>query len=126
MKKILSSPQAPQTIGPYSQAICINNFLYISGQIPIDPQTNQVITQGIETETRQVLNNIQAILLEAKMNFENVIKTSIFMKNMDDFPTVNRVYAEYFKIGNYPARETIEVARLPKEVNIEISIIAHK
>ncbi|XOD68470.1 MAG: Rid family detoxifying hydrolase [Flavobacteriales bacterium AspAUS03] len=126
MKKILSSPQAPQTIGPYSQAVWINNFLYISGQIPIDPQTNQVITQGIEAETRQVLHNIQAILLEAKMNFENIIKTSIFIKNMDNLTTVNIIYSDYFKTVNYPARETIEVSRLPKEVNIEISIIAHK
>ncbi|XOD67045.1 MAG: RidA family protein [Flavobacteriales bacterium Tduv] len=126
MKKNLSTVQAPKAIGPYSQAVIVNNFLYISGQIPIDPKTQKVVTQDIESQTRQVMRNLQAILLEAGIDFENVIKTSIFIKNMDHFPIINRIYSEYFKAGNYPARETVEVARLPKDVKIEISLIAHK
>lgn len=125
MKKILSTSQSPQAIGPYSQAVLINDFLYVSGQIPVDPKTQKIVTQDIESQTLQVMQNLQAILIEAGMNFENVVKTSIFIKNMDHFPTINRIYAEYFKGGNYPARETVEVARLPKDVNIEISLIAH-
>lgn len=125
MKKILSTSQSPQAIGPYSQAVLINDFLYVSGQIPVDPKTQKIVTQDIESQTLQVMQNLQAILIEAGMNFENVVKTSIFIKNMDHFPTINRIYAEYFKAGNYPARETVEVARLPKDVNIEISLIAH-
>ena len=125
MKQYISTPNAPLAIGSYSQAVLANGILYISGQIPINPKTNEVIS-GIAEETHQVMKNLQAILSEAEMNFSHVVKTSIFLKNIEDFSIVNEIYASYFSIEKYPARETIQVANLPKNVNIEISMIAHQ
>lgn len=125
MGKPISSTNAPAAIGAYSQAILSNGILYISGQIPINPKTGEIIS-GIKEETQQVMENIQAILNEANMTFENVVKTSIFLKNMEDFLIVNEIYASFFKSGKYPARETLQVAALPKNVSIEISMIAHQ
>lgn len=125
MKKLISSNNAPSAIGPYSQAILANGILYISGQIPVVPQTGEIL-KGIEQETHQVMKNLSAILEEAGMSFSNVVKSQIFLKNMEDFPIVNEIYASYFSNNQYPARETIQVAELPKNVNIEISMIAHQ
>ena len=125
MKQYISTPNAPMAIGSYSQAILTDGILYISGQIPINPETNEVIS-GIAEETHQVMKNLQAILSEAEMNFSHVVKTSIFLKNMEDFSIVNEIYDSYFSIEKHPARETIQVANLPKNVNIEISMIAHQ
>ena len=125
VKQYISTPNAPLAIGSYSQAVLANGILYISGQIPINPETNEVIS-GIAEETHQVMKNLKAILSEAKMNFSHVVKTSIFLKNMEDFSIVNEIYDSYFSIEKHPARETIQVANLPKNVNIEISMIAHQ
>lgn len=125
MKKIYTTKNAPSPVGPYNQAISINGILYASGQIAIDPKTNNLVTDTIVDETHQVMKNINAILVEAGITFENVIKASIFIANMDDFTEINKVYASYFNEDTAPARECVEVARLPKNVNIEISIIAH-
>lgn len=125
MKKTISTPNAPAAIGPYSQAVWVNGTLYISGQIPDHPQTGELAT-GIEAETHQVMENLRAILTAAEMDFSNVVKTSIFLTDIENhFGIVNEIYASYFS-GHYPARETIEVAKLPKNVSIEISMIAHK
>jgi len=121
-KKIISTTNAPSAIGPYSQAILVNGFLYTSGQICINPATNELVMTNIQDETHQVMKNLQALLTEAGMTFENVIKTSIFLQSMNDFQAVNEVYASYFK-SDFPARETVEVAKLPKGVNVEISMI---
>jgi len=125
MKKIYKTNNAPSPVGPYNQAVSVNGILYISGQIAIDPNSGNLITENITVETHQVFKNIQAILTEAGITFENVIKASIFIKNMDDFAEINKVYASYFNEDTAPARECVEVARLPKDVHIEISIIAH-
>ena len=125
MKKIINTSKAPQAIGPYSQAILINNTLYCSGQIGINPETNSLIKDNINNETRTVIKNLLAILKEADMTLENVVKTTIFLRNMRDYDIINSVYNEYFK-KNPPARETVEVSKLPKDMNIEISIIAVK
>lgn len=124
MKTILSTPHAPAVIGPYSQANMINGVLYISGQIPIYPETGE-LAQGIEQETHQVMKNLQAILNEAGLDFKNVVKATIFLKNMDDFAAMNEVYASYLNPEFYPARETVQVSCLPKNVSVEISMIAH-
>ena len=122
MKKIITTNKSPQAIGPYSQAILSNKTLYISGQIGLN--TNGVlINKNIEEETIQVLRNIEEILKAADMNFSNVVKTTIFLKNFNDYSAVNIIYAKYFK-NQLPAREAVEVSRLPKDVNIEISSIA--
>jgi 2-iminobutanoate/2-iminopropanoate deaminase len=125
MKKIIATKNAPDAIGPYSQAVMINGFLYTSGQVAIDPASGEFLMGTIEEETHQVMKNLQAVLTEAGLGFEHVVKTSIFIQDMDDFKAINEVYASYFK-GNYPARETVEVARLPKDANVEISMIALK
>jgi 2-iminobutanoate/2-iminopropanoate deaminase len=125
MKKIIRTDSAPAPIGPYSQAILINNTLYISGQIAIEPSSGELITINIIKETNQVMNNLMAILKEAGMDFGHVIKTTIFLKDMKDFPAVNETYGEFFT-GDFPARETVQVSRLPKDVNIEISVVAFK
>lgn len=125
MKQTISTPKAPTAIGPYSQAVLANGVLYISGQIPVDPKTGEVII-GIEAETHQVMKNLEAILQQANLNFSHVVKTSIFLKDMADFPIVNEIYASYLHPEQYPARETIQVVALPKNVNIEISMIAHQ
>lgn len=126
MKKIIATPNAPAPIGPYNQAVLSGNTLYISGQIPIDPDTGNLIEGDISKETEQSMENLKAILQEADMNFENVVKTSIFLKDMNQFSEVNKVYATYFNEETAPARETVEVANLPKFVNVEISMIAVK
>ena len=124
MKTKIFTPNAPEAIGPYSQAILSNETLYCSGQIALDKDGNLKNT-NIEDETVQIFKNINAILNEVNMTFENIVKSTIFLKNMDDFSTVNSIYAKYFK-SSPPARETVEVSRLPKNVNIEISVIAVK
>jgi len=123
MKKIITIKNAPEPVGPYSQAILQGDTLYSSGQIAIDPKTNYLILDSIEKETHQVMKNIEAILDAAKMNWDNVIKCSIFLSDMNNFSEINEIYASYFT-NNYPARETVEVACLPKNVNVEISFIA--
>ena len=125
MKKIISTSNAPAAIGPYSQANLINGVLYISGQIPVDPETGKLV-EGIEKETHQVMKNLKAILEEAGMSFKNVVKATIFLKNMDDFAVMNDIYASYLNSESYPARETVQVSCLPKNVDIEISMIAHQ
>ncbi|MDA0195986.1 MAG: RidA family protein [Bacteroidetes bacterium] len=123
MKKLINTTNAPQPIGPYSQAVIANDLLFISGQIAIDPSNGSLVTDNIEDETSQVLENIRAILLEAGLNFTNVVKCSIFVKDMADFSRINAVYGKYFTTDP-PARETVEVSGLPKNVNVEISCIA--
>ena len=124
-KTIINTRHAPAPIGPYSQAILVNNTLYASGQIAIDPATGDIIDKSIEEETHQVMKNIKAILDEANMSFDDIVKTSIFLSDMDFFSKVNDTYGKYFN-GDYPARETIAVKTLPKNVNVEISITAIK
>lgn len=124
MKKIINSKQAPAPIGPYNQAILKNGFLFTSGQIAINPSTGELVTDSIEEETRQVMTNLTAVLKEADMDFSHVIKATIFIANMEDFGKINEVYASYFNEETAPARETVEVANLPKYVNVEISVIA--
>lgn len=125
MKQIHNTTNAPSPVGPYNQAVSVNGILYASGQIAIHPKTGNLITDNIIDETHQVMKNIEAILTNTGATFENVIKASIFIKNMDDFGSINKVYASYFNETTAPARECVEVAKLPKDVNIEISIIAH-
>ncbi|NVK85125.1 MAG: RidA family protein [Cytophagia bacterium] len=122
-KKIIVSDQAPAPIGPYSQAVKAGNILFVSGQIPFDQVTGEMINENITEETHQVMKNLEAILSEAGMTFKNVVKCSIFIKDMNQFATINEAYGQYFK-ADPPARETVEVARLPKDVNVEISCIA--
>ncbi len=126
MKKIIFTTKAPAPIGPYNQAILVGNTLYTSGQIALDPVTMELVMDDIETETQQVMENMKAVLAAADMTFENVIKTSIFIINMADFSRINTIYATYFDEATAPARETVQVAGLPKNVNIEISMIAIK
>lgn len=126
MKKIINSKQAPDPVGPYNQAVLKNGFLFTSGQIAIDPKTGDLITSTIEEETKQVMANLKAVLKEAEMDFSHVIKASIFISDMEDFSKINTVYASYFEEKTAPARETVEVANLPKYVNVEISVIASK
>lgn len=123
-KKIIHTPNAPAPIGPYNQAVLINGTLYTSGQIAIDPNTGDLVQDSIEIETKQVMENMKAVLAAANMTFEHVVKTSIFISDMNNFSKINAVYSEYFNDDNAPARETVEVANLPKFVNVEISMIA--
>lgn len=125
MKKAISTTNAPAAIGPYSQANIANGILYISGQIPLNPESGKLV-EGIEKETHQVMKNLEAILIEAGMTFKNVVKATIFLKNMDDFAVMNDIYASYLDADYYPARETVQVSCLPKNVDIEISMIAHQ
>ena len=125
MKKVINTKNAPKAIGPYSQAILSGNTLYCSGQIAINPDTGNLVIENITTETNQVMKNILAVLKAADMNFENVVKCSIFMIDMNDYSAVNQVYAKCFS-ENPPAREAVKVSVLPKNVNVEISIIAVK
>ena len=126
MKKIINTPNAPAPIGPYNQAVLSGNTLYISGQVAFNPKTMVLVMDDIKTETKQVMENLKAILETANMTFENVVKTSIFLSDMNNFVMVNEVYGQYFKSETAPARETVQVARLPKDVNVEISMIAVK
>ena len=123
MKKVIATKEAPAAIGPYSQAILSNNTLYCSGQIAINPETGTLVIDNISNETTQVMQNIAAVLKAADMDFSNVVKCSIFMKNMDDYAQINTVYGKYFD-QNPPAREAVQVSALPKNVNVEISVIA--
>ena len=126
MKKIITTDKAPAPIGPYNQAVLSGNTLYTSGQIAINPETGELVLDSIEAETRQVMQNMKEVLTAAEMTFENVIKTSIFISDMHNFSKINAVYGEYFDDATAPARETVEVANLPKCVNVEISMIAVK
>ncbi len=123
MKKIINSPKAPAPIGPYSQAVKVNDMLYLSGQIAINAETGNLVDDSIQSETEQVMKNISYVLAEAGMNFSNIIKCSIFLKDMDNFAAVNEVYSTYFT-EDFPARECVQVAKLPKDVNVEITAIA--
>ena len=122
-KEIINSNQAPEPIGPYSQAVKAGNLLFVSGQIAINRATGVMVTSSIPNETNQVMANLEAILKEAGTSFNNVVKCTIFLKDMNTFPVVNEAYGKYFPV-NPPARETVEVSRLPKDVNVEISCIA--
>ncbi len=123
MKKIITSKNAPAPIGPYSHGVLINDTLYISGQVGKKASTGELVTSDIESETRQVMENTGAILKEAYMDFNNVVKTTIFLTDMNNFSAVNKVYGSYFT-KDYPARETVQVSELPLGVNVEISVIA--
>ncbi len=122
-RKTIYTDDAPEPIGPYSQAVYANGMLFVSGQIPLDPFSGVLINSGIEDETEQVMQNLSAILDAAEMDFSNVVKSTIFLSDMRDFPKVNEIYGKYFK-SNPPARETVEVSVLPKNANVEISCIA--
>ena len=124
MKKIIFTEKAPAPIGPYSQAVLSGNTLYASGQIAINPESGEIITDNINDETQQVMKNIAAILEAANMTFDNVVKATIFITDMNNFAAINTVYGSYFNEQTAPARETVQVACLPKNVNVEISIIA--
>ena len=124
MKKIINTPNAPAPIGPYNQAVLNGNLLFTSGQIAIDPITGKLVMDDIASETRQVMENLKAVLTEAGMDFSNVLKASIFISDMASFSKINEVYTTYFDEATAPARETVQVANLPKYVNVEISIIA--
>ena len=126
MKKIITTTKAPAPIGPYNQAVLSGNTLYTSGQIAIDPETGALILDSIEAETKQVMENMKEVLAAAEMTFENIIKTSIFISDMNNFSKINAVYGTYFDAATAPARETVEVANLPNFVNVEISAIAVK
>ncbi len=123
MQKVISTQGAPAAIGPYSQAIVIGDTLYASGQIPIDPETGNLIDAGIAEQTRRVMINIGAVLSEARLDYSDVVKTTVFLTDIGDFATVNGVYAEYFK-EPYPARSCVQVAKLPKNAGVEIEIVA--
>ncbi|MBC3758625.1 RidA family protein [Hyunsoonleella sp. SJ7] len=124
MKTIINTDNAPAPLGPYNQAVLTGNTLYISGQISINPETNELVLSDIKSETLQVMKNLGAILEAADLTFNNVVKSSIFISNMDDFAPINEVYGSFFDDANAPARETVQVAKLPKGVNVEISMIA--
>lgn len=123
MKEIIFTPNAPAPIGPYSQAVRVGNTCYLSGQIAINPDSGELLTGDLDTETHQVMKNLRELLSACGLGFENVVKTSIFLKSMGDFAQVNSIYGSYFQ-KDFPARETVEVAGLPKGVNVEISMIA--
>lgn len=126
MKKIINTPHAPAPIGPYNQAVLVNNILYTSGQIAFNPYTMELVLDDVKTETKQVMENLKAVLKAADMDFEHVFKTTIFISDMHNFSKINEVYATYFNEESAPARETVEVANLPKFVNVEISMMACK
>lgn len=123
MKQVISTPFAPEPIGPYNQAIQYGGMLFVSGQIALNPETGAFENDNIQAETFRVMENLRAILAEAGYTFDNVLKTTIFLKSMDDFAKVNEIYGSYFT-ADFPARETVEVARLPKDANVEISVVA--
>ena len=124
MKKIVNTSNAPKPIGPYNQAVISGNLMFMSGQIAFDPSTGELVIGEIQAETKQVMENLKSILDEAGLSFKDVIKTSIFLSDMNNFQHVNEVYGSYFSNEDAPARETVEVSRLPKDVNVEISMIA--
>lgn len=124
MKEIISTTKAPAAIGPYSQAVKLGNLIYTSGMIPLVPETAQIVEGGVQEQTRQVLNNLKALLESAGTSLDNVVKTTVFIKDMNDFPKINETYGEFFT-SKQPARSTVEVARLPKDVLVEIEVIAY-
>lgn len=126
MKKIIETNNAPAPIGPYSQAVFFGNTLYTSGQIALHPQTGKLVIESIETETNQVMQNLKEVLRAAGLDFSNVIKSTIYIVNMNDFAVINTIYGSYFNDKSAPARETVEVSKLPKNVHVEISVIAGK
>src|SRR6478672_4892822 len=126
MKKIIFTDKAPAPIGPYSQAVLSSNTLYTSGQIAINPASGEIVLDSMEAETKQVMENMQAVLAAVEMTFDHVVKTTIFITDMNDFAKINGVYGSYFNESNAPARETVQVSVLPKLVNVEISMIAVK
>ena len=123
MKKIIKTENAPKPIGPYNQAVIAGNYIFISGQIALNPESGQLITDEIKKETTQVMENLKAILSEASLTFENIVKTTIFLSSMDDFADVNEIYGSYINDSTAPARETVQVSKLPVGVNVEISMI---
>ena len=125
MKKVIHTDNAPKAVGPYSQAVQMGDFLFCSGQISIDPKTNEVFTGDIKTQTEMVMKNIEAVLAASNLKYGNIIKTTIFLTSMSDFATVNEIYAKAFSEAP-PARSTVAVAGLPKGVNVEIEVIAHR
>lgn len=125
MKKIITSKKAPAPIGPYSPAVLAGNMLFVSGQVAKNPVSGELIVGEIKAETRQVMENLKGVLTDAGMDFSHIVKTTIFLKSMDDFASVNEIYGSFFT-GDYPARETVEVSKLPLNVNVEISVIAMK
>tara|TARA_B100000989_G_scaffold271848_1_gene228863 strand:- start:33 stop:410 length:378 start_codon:yes stop_codon:yes gene_type:complete len=124
MKKVIYTTKAPDPVGPYNQAIFSNNTLYISGQVALDPKSGKMINKSLKDETNQVMNNLKAILKEVGFNFNNVIKSTIYLTDMDNFNEVNKIYASFFDGENVPARVTVEVSRLPKDAKVEIDMIA--
>lgn len=126
MKQVINTPNAPAPIGPYNQAILSGNTLYLSGQIALNIETGLLVLDDVKSETKQVMENLKAVLNAAGMTFENVVKTTIFISDMNNFTLINEVYGSYFHDATAPARETVQVARLPKDVNVEISMIAVK
>jgi 2-iminobutanoate/2-iminopropanoate deaminase len=124
MKEIIATTKAPAAIGPYSQAVKLGNMIYTSGMIPLIPETMQIVEGGVQAQTRQVLDNLKELLESAGSNLENVLKTTVFIKDMNEFPNINAIYAEYFN-NKQPARSCVEVARLPKDVLVEIEVIAY-
>ena len=123
-KEIIYTKNAPEPIGPYNQAVKIGKTLYVSGQIPLIPGKMELVNDNLEKETIQVMKNLEAVLLKANMTFDNVVKTTIFLSDMDNFEIINKIYGKYFDPENAPARETVEVSNLPKYVRLEISVIA--
>ena len=124
MKKIIKTENAPKPIGPYNQAVIAGNYMFISGQIALNPKNGELITNEIKKETTQVMENLKVILSEASLTFENVVKTTIFLSDMNDFSIVNEIYGSYLNDSTAPARETVQVSKLPVGVNVEISMIA--
>ena len=124
MKKIVKTNKAPKPVGPYNQAVIHNSTMYISGQIALDPITKELVINNLTEETMLVMNNLKAILENENLSFENVIKSTIFLSDLGNFKEVNEIYASFFKSGNEPARETVEVSKLPLGVNVEISMIS--
>ncbi len=124
MRTVVATKKAPAAIGPYAQANIIDNFVFTSGQIPLDPDSGQIVEGGIEAQTRQVFANLEAVLEEAGSSLENMVKTTCFLADMNDFTTVNEIYATYFPSGVFPSRSAVQVARLPKDALIEIEAIA--
>lgn len=126
MKKTIETNQAPKAIGPYSQGISANGFVFTSGQLALDPATGEFVGEEIKEQTRQSLNNVKAILEAAGLTMDQVVKTTVFLKDMNDFAEMNQVYSEFFTEGNYPSRSAVQVARLPKDGLVEIEVIALK
>ena len=124
MKTIISTPKAPSAIGPYNQATSFEKLVFTSGQIALDPTTMEIVNGGVQEQTKQVMENLKAVLAATNMTFENVIKSTIFISDMNDFTAINSIYGAYFDEKSAPARETVQVAGLPKNVNVEISMIA--